>query len=138
MFAIVGVAMVESARNGKTASLPEVSLEDRGNDEETCIALVALHIEIVKIVHLEFRLLIAYPREDAEILDVQVEAPPVAKLKMGLRLEAESTTHIVVALQHIKIVALGTTQQNGIKEQALFPTGHKSNRRCSQLDTNPF
>ena len=37
-------------------------------------------------VYLKLRLLITYPCKDAEILDMQIETPPIAKLQVRLRL----------------------------------------------------
>ena len=101
--------MIIGTGKGKTATFPEVDLEDGSNHKQPCITFIALHIEIAQIVYLKLRLLITYPCKDTEILDMQIETPPVAKLQVRLRLNTESAAHVVVTLQHIKVVAFGTT-----------------------------
>ena len=64
--------------------------------------------------------IIALPGEDAVVVGVEDEATEVAQFHMGLGLNAEAASHVVVAVDDAVVVALGTTEQDSVKEDALL------------------
>ena len=79
--------------------------------QQAGIASVALHVQIVEVfsainIAWQVFILVAFPREQVEETDVSDESSEILQLNMCLRLDAVAATHIIVALNHVKIVAL--------------------------------
>jgi len=53
MLLVACVTMVVGSRHRKAPTLQQVNLEDRSDDKQAGIALVALYIQIVQVVHLQ-------------------------------------------------------------------------------------
>ena len=53
-------------------------------------------------------------------MGVEDEAAEVAQLHVGLGLDAETASHVVVAVDDAVVVALGTAEQDAVKEDALL------------------
>ena len=84
------------------------------------IALVALRIEIERIVVLQVLVGVSLPSEDAVIVGSDGETGYFAKLHQAARLHTIATAHIIVAVYHMVIVAQATTQQDAIHKDALL------------------
>ena len=69
---------------------------------------------------LQVFVLVTLPGVDTEVLGIKYEASELTEVELGLRLDAEAATHVVVALNHVEIVALGTTEQDAAEEYALL------------------
>ena len=103
----------------------EVHLQNGIDDQQHGVAAVALDVQVVQVldickVVLDILLLVAFPGVEAEVLGIEHEAAELAEVELGLRLDAESTTHVVVALDDVEIVALGSAEQDAAEEHALF------------------
>ena len=68
----------------------------------------------------EVFLLVALPCEDAVVLCVEDETPEVSHLEVRLRLYVEAAAHVVVAVNHVEIVALGASEKYARDEQPLL------------------
>ena len=96
--------------------------------------MVALHIQVVQIfgavgVGLQVFVLIPLPRVDTEVLGIEYETAELTEVELSLRLDAESAAHVVVALNDVEIVTLGTTEQNATEEYTLFQLRDGTNLR---------
>ena len=91
-----------------------------------CIAFVSLCIEIQRVDGAEVFILVTLPCEDAEIMHIEDEPAEPAYLHVGLGLDAVAASHVVVAVNHIEIVALCAAQQYAAEENALFETRQRS------------
>ena len=100
---------------------------DHGVDhQQRSIAIVTLHVQVVQVgrtvdVWLQVVLvLIALPGPETEIPRVEHQSSELAEVELCPCLDAESAAHVVVALNHVEVVALGTTQQDATHEHTLF------------------
>ena len=151
---VVGVTNEVRTLSDDAPLLRQMNLQHGIDNQESGIALVALGIQIAEVVARHFLelvfvvgdraqifcrefafvnallqwyqlILVSLEGKDAEILGIQREACRAAKVEHCLGLDAEAATHIVVALDDVEVVALGTTQQNSAQEDALLSTGER-------------
>ena len=71
-------------------------------------------------VWLQVLVLVALPGPETEVLGIEHKASELAEVEQGPCLDAESATPVVVALNDVEVVTLGTTQQNATYENSLF------------------
>ena len=113
---VVGAAHECRAGNKQTPVFAEVELENGVDNKQRGVALVALSIKMQRVDGAKVFLLVALPGENLVELGVQNEAAEVAQLEVGFRLGAETAAHVVVAVYHVVVVALGAAKQYAVNE----------------------
>ena len=114
---IVGDVQVDVQTAGESKAKAGVEHQQGG------IALVALRIEIERIVIFQVLVGVSLPSEDAVIVGSDGETGYLTKLHQAVSLHAVATAHIVVAVYHVVIVAQATPQQDAIHKDALLQLG---------------
>ena len=102
-----------------------MELKDGVDDQQRSVTIVTLHIQVVQIlfstdVGIQVSVLVALPGVEAEILGIEDETSETSEFNLSLRLDAETATHVVVALDDVEVVTLGTAEQDAGGEYALF------------------
>lgn len=100
-------------------------LKDGIDHQQSRITIVTLHVQVMQVgsaidVWLQVLVLIALPGPESEVLGIEHEATELAEVESRVCLDAETAAHIVVALNDVEVVTLGTTQQNTRHEDTLL------------------
>ena len=100
-------------------------LHDGVDHQQGSITLVALHIQVVQILYIgkavvNILLLVALPSIESEILGIECETAETTEVELGLRLDAEAASHVIVAFNHVEIVTLGAAEQDAAEEYTLL------------------
>ena len=120
---VIGVACLSDEVAGSPTDAEraaQVKLPHRRQLQQFGVALVALGVEIERVGVLQVLSLISLPSEDALVVGVQDEAADASEVHLRLGLHRESRPHVVVAVDHVVIVALGSSQQYSAEVDALF------------------
>lgn len=119
---VMGVTREEGYGRLDAPTRFHVDFHYRIDNQQTGIALIALSVQVKRVDGGEVFLFVTFPRVQMEILGVQDESAKIDKLYMGFRLDAISTTHIVVAVDDVVVVALRPAKQDSTKEHPLLQT----------------
>jgi hypothetical protein len=104
----------------------EIDFPYRIDNQQFGIALVALRIEIQRVYGGKVFALITFPCEYAVIVGMENETAEIMEFHKRLGLHRETAAHVVVAVYHIVIVALGAAQQDCTEEYTLFQTRQRA------------
>ena len=98
----------------------QLEYKARVEDQQLRVAFVALRVEVERIGVLQVFTLISFPCIDVVIVHKQREIAEAREDHLGLGLEAESRSHVIVAVDHVVVVALRTAEQDEIGKDRLF------------------
>ena len=124
MIAVVGGTDKVSARELDVQASLDVEEKHGIEHHQRGIGLVALHIVVQGIGIGKVFLLVPFPCIDMVVSHIERETAQARKVHTGVALEGIATAHIVVAVYHIVIIALGSAQQDGIEEYPLLDGRH--------------
>ena len=107
--------------------LGEMHLDDGIDDQQGGIRVVTLDVQVVQVgravhVGLQVLVLIALPGVKTEVLGIEDEATEASEVKLCLRLDAETATHVIVALDDVEVVTLRSAEQDTAEEHTLLDT----------------
>lgn len=102
---VTSVAQIVGGRQLRAPVTADVEEEERVDDRQLSVALVALHVVVERLAVGSVDVFDALPREYAVVVEVEREISGASKHHSGARFEAISAAHVVVAVYNFEIIA---------------------------------
>ena len=122
MVDIAGVAKIIVGGKLHTTMARDVKEEHGVEHHQLSVALVALHVIVERLAVGGVDVLDALPCEDAIIVEVEGEEAGATEEHPCARLHAVAAAHVIVAVYHVIIVALGASKHYHTGVDALLHT----------------
>ena len=128
----IGVAVVVGVTNEIAAGgvdahgALDIKFPYRIDDQQSGVALVALSVEEQRVGIGKVLVLVALPGKNAVIVGLEDETSEAPELHVGLGLEREARTHVVVTVNNVIVVALGSAKEYSAQEDPLLQPIYRS------------